>query len=519
MDNRKGNQTYAIVSFVILIVVLVVCAIGFTREIMLSMKVFEASKGFSGSPWVGMKNYNALFESIQFKAIMRNTIVFNLNFSAMVFIIAVIIGYIVTLVPKYYKETLVILCTLPVFIPADVYAGWFINLLGSHVFMNAGAMVFIHPLLAAVKYAGIPITLIYILDEVYADKDPLLPPKAAGLFSLASLAFIANSFFSLTNALYNPSTYETMDMLDTAVFRSGLLQANISTGAALGVIRTIISLLSAAVLFVPILYLFRATFRGERKKTIKERTSAKLVPVVIALIVFAAIYFLPYIIKGSSFDLSRFGGEVNLYSPIVIYLLLSAVSAFIAAVIAVLMSGAFVGHQRNMGLVAAILLAFITVLTAQPFTMHGYLSIKSMGMINTIYPFIFTTCFSVAAVWAMACRVNMENEISISDNTFLLSIAGIFLIQMAVTYINVTPALLYMNDRRYMLMSPVAIFRELQIGAQVGMEDAAQRASLSGSIGLYGFIVSLPPLLLFLVADVLLPREDMLAIISAGMKR
>lgn len=507
IDYRKSFGT---VSLIALGVILTVWIVIFFRELIISLQAYSIVNGIIGSPWVGFANFKEVFASMAFGRVLLNTVTFNLLFSAMVFGIALIMGCITITLPKssIYRDILVILCIFPLFLSAEVYTGWLISLLGSNLFINPAAIRFLHPLFSSIKYAGIPIMLIYILDESHEEKDPLLSLKVAGLFSLVSLAMITNSCFSLTKAMYNPLVYESLDMIDTFMYRKGLLEAQMSVSSALGVIQTLISLLSVAALFIPIKLLFLGTFKKMKIKAVSENIVQKLVSSIIALVVFAAIYFLPYILNGQPFHI----GVVRfpIVSPIVNYLVLSLLSALIATTLATIMSLSFVSPNKKVVLSAVIILSLLTILTARPINFSQYLMVKSMGFVNTDFAIILVTCFSTAAVWAMACI--LRNEDHFSTKAFSLAMVGVFLIQTAIIYCNSTPPTLYSHNLNLFL-----IFQSISSGMQ-NMGTVAERISLRNSTGLYGFILSLPSLLLFLTAKILLPKRQLISIISGGIK-
>ncbi|MDI6619666.1 MAG: hypothetical protein QME45_13605 [Clostridiales bacterium] len=509
--NRKK---YNIASLVILGIILSVQVVIFFNEIILSLKSYKPVRGMSGSSWVGFSNFSNIFRSdLAFSRILQNTIVFNLLFCIIVFLIALIIGYIVLALPKggILRCILAILCVFPLFLPAEVYAGWFINLLGSGPFMNPSAITFIHPLLSAIKYAGIPIMLIYILDEIHEEKDPSLSLKVSGLFSIVSLAFIANSCFSLTRAIYNPLTYESLDMLDTYMYRKGFMQMDISQNSALGVIQTLITLLSFAVLFIPVKHLFSRTFKKSKIKIKPENIAKKSISSIIAIVIFTIIYFLPYWANGQSFDMNT--PKPPIASPIIYYLLLSLISALIASALAAIIGKSFISSSKKVVIAAVVLLSLMTVLTAKPINFYQYLMVRKMGFINTGFAIILVTCFSSAAVWAMACILRMEGDIS--PRSHLTALAGVFLIESALIYCNSTPPLIYFTNIK---LSPLLILKGVSSGMQQPTALQSTTAGLNNAVGLYGFIVSLPPLLIFAAANIILPKKHLMPVISGGMK-
>ncbi len=509
------DDTPTLLSIIILFVILLISIILFGRELILSLKSYHPAYGLRNSPWVGFQNYQELFSSFVFSKLIWNTLYFNLLFAGMSFVITVLLGVILTAVPRMLKGIIAAFFGLLVFLPADVYAGWVIHLLNTEFLVNPDAMRFLFPFLCAVKHIGIPLILIYLRDEVYTQKDSLVPVKVGGLYSLVSLVFIANGFYTLNNALMNPLTYETMDMLDTYSYRKGLLESSAGINASIGIIQILFTIVSAAVLIVPIVNLFRSIFKGERKSGSSEgevRPADNLISSILAFLLFAIVYFLPYITKGYSFDMGPLGQQVNLISPIIVFIILSFISAMIATALAAAMASAFTSPKSVIKVGAGIILALITVLYVSPIRYSSYLIIRSMGLFDTVYAIILSTCFSSAAVWAMVCIQHKEG-IS-TGKPLYLSILSIFLIQAALVYGNSIPQLLYMSRVQ---SSPLMILRQLQMGVQQ-MGGGADRASTNGIIGLYGFLVSLPPLLLFLAVNTFLPKNNLMAVVSAGVK-
>jgi hypothetical protein len=95
-----------------------------------------------------------------------------------------------------------------------------------------------------------------------------------------------------------------------------------------------------------------------------------------------------------------------------------------------------------------------------------------------------------------------------------MSALALLLIQTALVYGNSTPQMIYSVQPQ---ISPLLILRQLNqiTGAGVAVTD---RASYNGIFSLYGFLASLPPMLLFLATYTFLPKDKLLAIISAGVK-
>ena len=513
-SSTAGERSYqfSLISLAAAIIVLLISLFLLTREAVLSLKSYNIAQGVFGSPWVGLDNFKRLFSSFAFPVIMRNTIIFNLLFAGMFFAASAAAGYLIRALPRRIGEILAMLGALLAILPSEVYVSWLFHTMGTMVFANAGAMRFLHPFICMIKYLGIPLTAIYLHNEVYENSDLLIPIKIAGLFSMASLVLITSGFFSITNSLINPLTVETMDISDTYIFRTGFAGADFDLANALAIVRMLITLVSAAILFLPIMLLFRSIFDGEKKTALPGGIPDRLISAAVALGIFAALYFLPFILKGRSFSFELLRYPDNIALSFISCLVLSSIAALISTLSAVLIGGAFVSPSKPIRITTGVIMAIITIVTIGRVRIGNYLLMRDIGAIDTGFAVIMSGCFSVAAVWAMACM--MRNESSISSKTMLYLMLGMFLVQTALIFANITPQLPYQRTPKF---SPVLMYRQM-ILALPSIDDTAQRAQVSASTNLFGFLTALPSILLTLAAAVLIPKRGLLAVISAGIK-
>jgi len=79
---------------------------------------------------------------------------------------------------------------------------------------------------------------------------PLLAPTVV-LMTVLSLGNVLNAGFDQIYNLYSPIVYSTGDIIDTFVYRLGILQAQYSVGAAVGLFKSAVS----AVLMILSLFL------------------------------------------------------------------------------------------------------------------------------------------------------------------------------------------------------------------------------------------------------------------------
>jgi len=69
------------------------------------------------------------------------------------------------------------------------------------------------------------------------------------LLSTLAIGQLLNAGFEQVLILYNPVVYEGGDILDTLVYRFGLLQGQFSPGAAIGLFRSVIALILVGIAY------------------------------------------------------------------------------------------------------------------------------------------------------------------------------------------------------------------------------------------------------------------------------
>lgn len=245
--------------------------------IIIAFKDFKASRGILGSPWVGFKHFEQFFSSYYFFRLIRNT--FLLNFYGLIFgfpapiILAILLN---ELRSEKFKRFVQSVSYLPHFISVVIVVGFIVDFFSQNGIVNNLLSLFgIEPINFLIEpkwfrplYVGSGIwqgigwgSIIYL--AAISGIDPELYEAAiidgAGRFrkiisitipSIAPTIIIQLIFriggmmsvgFEKVFLMYNPSTYETADVISTFVYRSGLQSAQYSYAAAIGLFNTIIN--------------------------------------------------------------------------------------------------------------------------------------------------------------------------------------------------------------------------------------------------------------------------------------
>ncbi|MDR3147375.1 MAG: ABC transporter permease subunit [Treponema sp.] len=244
--------------------------------IIIAFEKYNPALGF-GSPWVGWENFRFLFGQPNFVRTIWNTF-----FIALFKIIGgIIVPVIVSLLLNEIRSTLTkkmfqTLVYLPYFLSWVIMAGIFIDILGADGIANqflvaiglqpvsflGDPKIFPWTMIVTDIWKGFGFgTVVYLaaitnIDPVLYEAAivdgalrwkqtlyitlPMMAPIIA-LMSILALGNVLNAGFDQIYNLYSPVVYASGDIIDTYMYRLGIQQAQFSTGAAVGLFKSLIS--------------------------------------------------------------------------------------------------------------------------------------------------------------------------------------------------------------------------------------------------------------------------------------
>ena len=243
----------------------------------IAFKHYIPSRGIQASAWVGLKHFDSSFHSYYFERLIRNTLLISLYSIAFGFPAPILLALLLNEVKSsWYKRTVQTITYLPHFLSMTVICGMILNF-----FASSGAVNSILTALGGEKRA-------FLLDpgyfrSIYIGSDIWQGVGWGSIVYLAALSGIdpalyeaaridgANRFHqavhitipgilptivvlfilrvgSMMNVghekiilLYNDMIMETSDVISTFVYRKGLLDANYSYSAAVGLFNSAIN--------------------------------------------------------------------------------------------------------------------------------------------------------------------------------------------------------------------------------------------------------------------------------------
>ncbi|MCU6708548.1 ABC transporter permease subunit [Paenibacillus sp. J5C_2022] len=247
----------------------------------IAFKDFSVWKGIADSPWVGWKNFITFFDSPYFIRTLRNTLI--INFYQLIFAFPVPIALALLLNEirnALFKKTVQTLTYLPHFISVVVVAGIVTNFLapsngivnliismfgGEKIYFLTQPEYFRTIFIASMdiwKEAGFN-TIVYlaavtavnpalyeaaVMDGANRWKQtihvtlPAMMPTIAIMLILKIGSMMEVSYEAII-LLYQPSTYETADVISTYVYRSGLQEGQYDLATAVGLFNGLVGLI------------------------------------------------------------------------------------------------------------------------------------------------------------------------------------------------------------------------------------------------------------------------------------
>lgn len=248
--------------------------------IVIAFKDFSMSKGILGSPWAGFKWFDMAFSSNDFISVLRNTLLISLYKMAWGFPAPIILALLLNEVNHTaYKKVIQSITYLPHLMSWVVLGGIFITLLApetgavnhlirllggepiyflaekewfrpvvvaTHVWQSMGWGSIIY--LAAIAGISNELYEAAIVDGANRWQRmrhitlPGIMPTAAVLLIL-NMGGILNAGFDQIFNLENPMVYEVGDIIDTYVYRVGLVSRNYELATAVGLFKSAIGLI------------------------------------------------------------------------------------------------------------------------------------------------------------------------------------------------------------------------------------------------------------------------------------
>lgn len=246
--------------------------------ILMAFQKFVPAKGFWGSQWVGLANFEYIFKLPNFRSVIWNTVYIAFMKIIAGLIVPIVFALLLNEVRnKYFKRTVQTVIYFPHFLSWVILGGIFVDVLSptSGIVNKFLGVVGISPIYFLGDAGWFPYTL--VITETWKNFgygtivylaaltaiDPTLYEAAVmdgasrikqtihvtlpgmlpiiTLMSVLSLGNILNAGFDQVFNLYSPQVYSTGDIIDTLVYRIGMVEAQFSVSTAVGLFKSVIA--------------------------------------------------------------------------------------------------------------------------------------------------------------------------------------------------------------------------------------------------------------------------------------
>ncbi|WP_028611263.1 hypothetical protein [Paenibacillus harenae] len=521
----------------------------FCYGIILSMEDYKPFSGIFSSEWVGFRHYIHLFQNPDFRQVLANTLVIKIGYVLASAIVAFVVALALSTIRwNGWRQIFSALFLLPFFLPSVVIASVAIYAFSpsqspfsmGENFLLADPSSF-RPLVILtelLKTCGIPIAvaLAAIAAKYGSDsgkaRDPGIPGgsfmqwhvypalRAVTAFGLLQMSAVLSTDFELIHSLVNPLVSETGDTLDTFSYRAGLLQAEFSVAAAVGIIQLAIQLLFTlgAYFIVRGSFLVDLFSRFSVPRIAPAGMGSGAAGIIIASLYAAAVIVPLYLLFIHPFTQSGgVGRSVFDWLPagsLVSYLFLNFAAVIIHLLMTVTLAYPLtVKDLPGRGLYKLFLLFALVIGTG---TISEFMFFHGAGMIGTLFPQLFTGFFHIVSVFVLKSIFNskygdLKARAAAEGRGELHTLFALFIpkiwkpllalgiLQFVALWNSYHPSLLYTTNPQS--FSPMLRFMQLSHSGEAAAPEFLQ----------LGALLSLPPIILFLLFRKWLTSEVLLS--------
>jgi len=282
----KGEKIKKIKQYRVLLIMLIPAAVYYIifhylpmYGVLLAFKDFKITQGIMGSPWAGLRHFDKIINETYFYTVLKNTIIISLYKLVFGFPVPIIFALLLSEVSNVkFKKMVQTVSYLPHFISWVVMAGIFFTLFsldgpingivklfgGDPMLFLADDRYFRTILVVTSIFQGFGWgSIIYfaaissidpqlyeaaVLDgagrfkRMFYISIPMLAPVIAIMLILSMSGILDAGFDQIFN-MYNVKVYNVSDIIDTYVYRKGLIEMNYSYATAVGLFKSVVALI------------------------------------------------------------------------------------------------------------------------------------------------------------------------------------------------------------------------------------------------------------------------------------
>lgn len=303
MARRRDSLFFHAMLFIPVVLLFIYCFLPIPAGILMAFQNFQPGKGFTGSKFVGFDNFRKLMILPDTFPALRNTLIIAVEKIACNLVIPITFALLLNEIRiKWFKRAVQTITYLPYFLSWIIMAGILIKFLAPG--SSASSPGFLNTLLMNIGILEEPVYFLgsndtfrqtMVLSDVWKNFgyntivylaaltgiDPTLYEASAvdgagrlkqtfyitlpgiapfiALMTVLAIGNVLNAGFDQIFNLYNPAVYASGDIIDTLVYRLGLINKQYSLSATVGLLKS-----SVSCILVLISYKLADKFAGYR---------------------------------------------------------------------------------------------------------------------------------------------------------------------------------------------------------------------------------------------------------------
>lgn len=247
--------------------------------IVISFQDYLPTKGFFGSDWIGLEHYKFLFSIPDFSQTIINTLVISLGKIVVGTLVALLFAIFLSESNLHrFKNWVQTFVFLPYFLSWVILGGLFVDIFslegavnniislfgGERIFFMGNPVWFVVILIITDVWKGFGYSMIIYYSAIL-NIDPSLYESATidgasrvkqvlhitipGIMpiiivmGMLSIGSILNAGFDQVFNMYNPLVYKTGDIIDTYVYRMGIVSGQYSIATAVGLFKSFVGMI------------------------------------------------------------------------------------------------------------------------------------------------------------------------------------------------------------------------------------------------------------------------------------
>lgn len=360
--------------------------------LLISVQNYQPSRGIAGSPFVGLRIYEDLFQSPSFAVSVQQSAQFAALSALTVLAVGAPAGYVLRALSKarWLRHGLCTLLLLPLLVPGELWAQAFLAVLPSQAMESLAVLAF----WSGIKYVGLAAWLTTAALG-RGNRSATAPVMSAGAVALGILALLGLPDY----AFLQMSPLTAMEgSLDLVTFRRGFGAVSQDYGAAQSIVALALRAALLAAVALPVATLVKRLFphqgAQEAPTTGKERLYSLLAVAAVTLIVAIALA-----VPAAGAPYASFLPNLAIYP---LYVLTAVAAAALNTALCFFLARPVVtARHPAVRWVTAILLLVLTALGATPVLVGGYMQMRLSGVFNTFYAVLASGIGSLMGVWPL----------------------------------------------------------------------------------------------------------------------